>query len=88
MNFQRFIIDFNQNLKLINLKLVNLKTQSKDEIKVELKETHGGKDGRFYKIGRWSLAKILFMCHYKRVEFEKYGPTKSQYVQSGGKSWR
>ena len=50
----------------------------------------GGEDGRVYKTGRWSLVETLSLCHCKRVDYEKYGPTKSQSVQmtTAPKRWK
>ena len=55
-----------------------------------LGEPQGGVDGRVYASGRWSLAHTLCLCHAKRLDFEKYGPTQTQRLQmtTAPKRWK
>lgn len=69
MASQRTPIDLNWNPEAINLE------------NVEFGDIQGEEDGKVYKQGRWSLPDTLALIQVKRVDFDTYGPTKTQRVQ-------
>ncbi len=69
---------------------MHIEDQSQDDIHVEMGEPQGGEDDKVYTTRRCSVAHTLSLCHAKRLDFEKYGPTKNQHLQmtTAPKRWK